>query len=315
MAALRGRAPARGDREGALPQRVPPHPRRAHRGPDPAGGRRPVRACCARWPPTARAWCSSRTRSRKCWGSPTGSPSCAADGTWGPWPWPTRLWDRLVQMMVGHALAADAPEVGLPAVPNAGLPAASAPLPASAPAGGPSGPAPVPVPSGAGSAAGGTAAPAPGLVVRDLRIRGDRGVEAVRGLALDVRPGEIVGIAGVSGNGQRELAEAIAGLRRPTAGRSCCGERSWPGGSPARGRAAGLGYVPEERMRDGVVADFSVAENLLLVDSQSPAFSRLGFLRPGRSAGTRRRWSPRSTSAHRQWTRPCGTCRAATSRS
>ncbi len=197
--------------------------------------------------------------------------------------------DRLVQMMVGHALAADAPEVGLPAGPNAGLqaaptaglPEASAPLPASVPVGGPSGPAVVSMPSEAGVAASGTVAQAPGLVVRDLRIRGDRGIEAVRGLALHVRPGEIVGIAGVSGNGQRELAEAIAGLRRPTGGSILLRGTELAGGSPARGRAAGLGYVPEERMRDGVVADFSVAENLLLVDSQSPAFSRLGFLRSG----------------------------------
>jgi general nucleoside transport system ATP-binding protein len=117
------------------------------------------------------------------------------------------------------------------------------------------------------------------LLVRDLRVGGDGGTDAVRDLSLEVRAGEIVGIAGVSGNGQRELAEAIAGLRPASAGSITLDGVELDGRGPAGAREAGLGYVPEERMRDGVVGDFTVAENVLLVDCGKPAFSRWGFLR------------------------------------
>ncbi|MGZ4395804.1 MAG: ABC transporter ATP-binding protein [Gaiellaceae bacterium] len=119
------------------------------------------------------------------------------------------------------------------------------------------------------------------LTVRDLHVRGDRHVETVRGLGLEVRAGEIVGIAGVSGNGQRELAETIAGLRVPVSGSVTVAGTEVAGKSPAEVRAAGLGYVPEERMRDGVVPEFTVAENLLLIDNAAPEFSHWGFLRRG----------------------------------
>ena len=117
------------------------------------------------------------------------------------------------------------------------------------------------------------------LVVRDLRVKGDRGVDAVRGLHLEVRGGEIVGIAGVSGNGQRELAEALAGLRPATDGSIDVEGTELVGLHPAEVREAGLGFVPEERMRDGVVPAFSVAENLILIDNGAPTFARWGFLR------------------------------------
>ncbi len=117
------------------------------------------------------------------------------------------------------------------------------------------------------------------LAVNDLHVRGDRGGEAVRGVSLEVHSGEIVAIAGVSGNGQRELAEAIAGLRASASGSIRLGEAEVRGHGPAKTRAAGLGFVPEERMRDGVVTAFSVAENLVLVDNAAKAFSRFGFLR------------------------------------
>ena len=119
------------------------------------------------------------------------------------------------------------------------------------------------------------------LKVDDLVVRGDRGTEAVRGLSLTVRAREIVGVAGVSGNGQRELGEAIAGLRPPLRGSVQVDGVELVGKTAAAARAAGLGYVPEERMRDGVIGDFSVAENLMLVDSDKPAFVHMGFLRRG----------------------------------
>jgi simple sugar transport system ATP-binding protein len=119
------------------------------------------------------------------------------------------------------------------------------------------------------------------LVVSDLTVVGDRGADAVRGVSFEVRSGEIVGVAGVSGNGQRELAEAIAGLRAPGAGSIRLEEAELAGAGPAAMRSAGLGYVPEERMRDGVIGDFAVWENLMLVDSRNPEFARSGFLRGG----------------------------------
>lgn len=118
------------------------------------------------------------------------------------------------------------------------------------------------------------------LKVKDLRVTGDRGTEAVRGLSFEARAGEIVAIAGVSGNGQRDLAEAIAGLRPVTSGRIVLDGVDVTGRKPAAIRKAGFGYVPEERMRDGLIGDFTVTENLLLVDSASRDFFRRGFLRP-----------------------------------
>jgi ABC-type uncharacterized transport system ATPase subunit len=118
-----------------------------------------------------------------------------------------------------------------------------------------------------------------GLVISGLTVRGDRGTDAVRDLHLEVRSGEIVGIAGVSGNGQRELAEAIAGLRAPTSGSIRLNGVETAGRPPAQIREEGLGYVPEERTRDGMIAEFSVSENLMLVAHRDARFSRWGFLR------------------------------------
>ncbi len=117
------------------------------------------------------------------------------------------------------------------------------------------------------------------LAIRDLRVIGDRGAEAVRRLSLEVRSGEIVGIAGVSGNGQRELAEAVAGLRQVAGGRVEIAGAGVTGLRPSGIRKAGLAYVPEERMRDALIGDFTVAENLILVGSADPAYSHWGFLR------------------------------------
>tara|TARA_B110000116_G_scaffold118411_1_gene102582 strand:+ start:3522 stop:5042 length:1521 start_codon:yes stop_codon:yes gene_type:complete len=119
------------------------------------------------------------------------------------------------------------------------------------------------------------------LAIDGLRVDGDRGTEAVTDCGLEVRAGEIVGIAGVSGNGQRELAEAVVGLRSVVAGRVVIDGVDVTGMHPSQVRAAGLAYVPEERMRDGVVAEFSVAENLILVDHDQPPFCRRGLLRLG----------------------------------
>ncbi len=115
------------------------------------------------------------------------------------------------------------------------------------------------------------------LVIDQLVVMGDRGNPAVDGLSLTVREGEIVGLAGVSGNGQRELAEAVFGLRPVRSGSiRLDGEPS--GGSPKSVRARGLAYVPEERMRDGAIGEFTVAENLMLVDYGREPYTRRGLL-------------------------------------
>jgi ABC-type uncharacterized transport system ATPase subunit len=117
------------------------------------------------------------------------------------------------------------------------------------------------------------------LSVRRLSVVGDRAQTAVDDVSLDVRAGQVFGIAGVSGNGQRELAEAIAGLRQPATGSITIGGVEIDGGSPRQGRACGLAYVPEERMRDGAIGSFTVWENLMLLDHGRPPFARRGLLR------------------------------------
>jgi ABC-type uncharacterized transport system ATPase subunit len=119
------------------------------------------------------------------------------------------------------------------------------------------------------------------LGIRGLRVEGDRGGEAVRGLDLEVRGGEILAIAGVAGNGQRELAEAVAGLRPPAAGTIRIDGNDVAGRDPGAVRGAGLSFVPEERMVDGAIGDFTVAENLLLIDHGDARFVRRGLFRSG----------------------------------
>jgi simple sugar transport system ATP-binding protein len=104
----------------------------------------------------------------------------------------------------------------------------------------------------------------PLLAVSDLRVRSSRGIEAVCGVSIEVRAGEILGLAGVAGNGQVELMEAVAGLRPAVHGTvALCGQDLGP--ASARQRAdLGLRYVPEDRNRTGTAPSLSVAENLAL---------------------------------------------------
>jgi simple sugar transport system ATP-binding protein len=119
------------------------------------------------------------------------------------------------------------------------------------------------------------------LSVRDLRAKGDQGLEVLRGVSLQVRAGEIMGLAGVSGNGQRELAECLAGLRRVTGGQIEIGGREVTYTSPHARLVAGQAYIPEERMRGGAIKEFTVAENIFLHDHTAPAYARGVFLRAG----------------------------------
>ena len=116
----------------------------------------------------------------------------------------------------------------------------------------------------------------PRLVVRDLAVADAAGRRVVDGVSLTVRPGEIVGIAGVEGNGQTELVEAIAGLARVRGGQVTfdgADVTAWP---VARRTAAGLAHIPEDRHARGLVLDWSVADNLVL--GQQHRFTRAGRL-------------------------------------
>ena len=120
----------------------------------------------------------------------------------------------------------------------------------------------------------------PLLVVEDLRVLDDRELEAVRGVTFEVRAGETVGIAGVDGNGQSELIEALTGLRPVASGDFRVGERRLTGASTHRILDSGIGHIPEDRQKRGLVLEFSLAENMALHDFDKPPNSRLGWLRP-----------------------------------
>ncbi len=117
------------------------------------------------------------------------------------------------------------------------------------------------------------------LSIRDLKVRGDRGNLALDGITLDIAPGEIVGLAGVSGNGQRELAEAINSLRRAESGSVVLDGIEISGSPAGRIIAEGMGYIPEDRNTEGIVPSFSVTENLVLKDIGQKTWSTGGFLR------------------------------------
>ncbi|MET1128520.1 MAG: ABC transporter ATP-binding protein [Thermoproteota archaeon] len=110
------------------------------------------------------------------------------------------------------------------------------------------------------------------LAVRDLWVRSDAGTWAVKGVSFTVRAGEIFGIAGVEGNGQKELVEAIAGLRRVERGSVIIDGRDVTNRTPLEVYRAGLAHIPEDRQRYGLVIEMSVAENSILGLHRSPRF-------------------------------------------
>ena len=118
----------------------------------------------------------------------------------------------------------------------------------------------------------------PRLQLKDVRCGSDRGTPGLRGVSIDVCSGEILGIAGVSGNGQRELAETITGLRKITGGRVFLEGNDITGFAPADVTDRMLSYIPEERMRDGMIGDFTIAENMILREHEKMPYSRYGFL-------------------------------------
>jgi general nucleoside transport system ATP-binding protein len=112
------------------------------------------------------------------------------------------------------------------------------------------------------------------LELAGIGTLGDRGLPAVRDVSLTVRRGEIVAVAGVAGNGQRELAETIAGIRAPTGGSIRVTGRKLKGGDAREAIGAGIAYVPEDRLGTGLAPGLSIADNVVLKSYRKPPASR-----------------------------------------
>jgi general nucleoside transport system ATP-binding protein len=121
----------------------------------------------------------------------------------------------------------------------------------------------------------------PMLEIEDLHVRDERGLEAVKGVDLTVRGGEVVALAGVDGNGQLEVVQAIAGVREPESGRIAIGGQDVTGVGVRKTTDAGVGHIPEDRQLCGLVLDFTLAENLALREYRSPPISNHGLLAIG----------------------------------
>ncbi|MDX6397661.1 MAG: ral nucleoside transport system ATP-binding protein, partial [Gaiellaceae bacterium] len=121
----------------------------------------------------------------------------------------------------------------------------------------------------------------PMLEVENLHVRDERGLEAVKGVDLTVRGGEVVALAGVDGNGQLELVQAIAGVREPESGRIAIGGQDVTGVGVRDTTDAGVAHIPEDRQLCGLVLDFTLAENLALREYRSPPLSNHGLLSIG----------------------------------
>ena len=122
-------------------------------------------------------------------------------------------------------------------------------------------------------------------VLRLVGIEADdeRGAHVLRGIELDVREGEILGLAGVTGNGQRELAEVVVGVRHPRAGHVLFGGREITGWPTRRRIEAGIGYVPEDRLGQGVAPGLSLVDNLIAKRYREPSLGGRLLVSPTRS--------------------------------
>ncbi|REG10537.1 nucleoside ABC transporter ATP-binding protein [Pelolinea submarina] len=117
------------------------------------------------------------------------------------------------------------------------------------------------------------------LKLENVSCNSDNGRHGLSDVSLEIHSGEILGIAGVSGNCQLELAETITGMRKTTGGHIYLGPDEITGLAPGELTERMLSYIPEERMRDGVIRNFSVAENMILREHHKSPYSRSGFLR------------------------------------
>ncbi|MEY8343174.1 ABC transporter ATP-binding protein [Niallia circulans] len=119
------------------------------------------------------------------------------------------------------------------------------------------------------------------LKISDLTVKDSRGVHVVNSLNLDVKAGEIVGIAGVDGNGQSELIEAITGLMKKNSGSITLNGKEISVLSPRKITESGIGHIPQDRHKHGLVLDFSIGQNMALQTYYKCPFSKYGFLNQG----------------------------------
>ncbi len=118
------------------------------------------------------------------------------------------------------------------------------------------------------------------IKVDGLRVRDARGLESVRGVSFEVRAGEVLGIAGVQGNGQTELVEALTGLRSTLGGRMIFSDKDMTGKSPRPITETGMAHIPEDRQRHGLVLPFPVADNMVLNTYYQKPFGIFGLMQP-----------------------------------
>lgn len=116
------------------------------------------------------------------------------------------------------------------------------------------------------------------LHVEDLHVRDIRGLEAVRGVSFSVHAGEVLGIAGVQGNGQTELAEALTGLRHIESGHFTLAGNDLTNKAPRLVTEAGLANIPEDRQRHGLVLSYSITDNMVLCDYYRSPFGKRGVI-------------------------------------
>jgi ABC-type uncharacterized transport system ATPase subunit len=118
------------------------------------------------------------------------------------------------------------------------------------------------------------------LKVEGLMVNDQRGLEAVRGVSFNVRAGEILGIAGVQGNGQTELAESLTGLSKVHAGQITLSGKDLTNQTPRAFTETGLAHIPEDRQRHGLVMGYTVVDNMVLCDYYHEPFSKHGIMQP-----------------------------------
>ena len=140
------------------------------------------------------------------------------------------------------------------------------------------------------------------LTITDLHVKDDRDLGAVNGFSLEVRAGEIVGVAGVEGNGQRELVEALAGMRKVVSGQMTLGDLDLTKANPHQTHHAGVGHIPEDREKHGLVAAYSIADNLVLNEFDQAPYAKSGVRNfdaiVEHAEGVREEFDIRSSSVH-----------------
>lgn len=116
------------------------------------------------------------------------------------------------------------------------------------------------------------------LDVQNLVVKDGRGLKVVEGLDLQIRAGEVLGIAGIDGNGQTELIEAISGLKKPESGNVLLNGKDVTGHTPRKMTEAGIGHIPQDRHKHGLVLDYSIRDNMVLQTYYKEPFSKRGLM-------------------------------------